>query len=516
MVHERVSVFCSENDYIGANRLRFANPVLELEFEQRYFHPKAYSFISKWGLLPGVVILIGFGALDAVSVSANHTVVLGLRFLQILPLILLWVLRKHSLIAKAMRWLYTLYLWWLGSSVLIIIAFIPTTDPVHRAYVVSLPMVVLTMFIAKPHWRLALSCALLLVIEYSVLVWHFGIDPLALGGDWRSVAGVDLVLVSALVIGAITCYVIESGERREFVTLCILQQAQESLAAQKEELLDTLNSLEIANEQLRILASERSQLATIAAHDLKNPIAGIKLQIEILQRYSQRMSQQKIEETLKSVTEATDRMLTIITTFLNHHAIESGNLQVNTTIFDLSEVLRVACKQLHARSATKGISISLNVRSIRVVADQTLVLHIVENLLSNAIKFSPPRSTVEIFLIDPVDLYVAFGVRDQGPGLTEEDRAKLFGAFQRLSAKPTGGESSTGLGLSITKRMVEAMGGRIWCESEPGNGATFYVALPAADEQLTQDTDTAQHAVVESHAQGDSVLNSVEDSKLSR
>jgi hypothetical protein len=63
MVHERVSVFCSENDYIGANRLRFANPVLELEFEQRYyFHPKAYSFISKWGLLPGVVILIGFGA----------------------------------------------------------------------------------------------------------------------------------------------------------------------------------------------------------------------------------------------------------------------------------------------------------------------------------------------------------------------------------------------------------------------------------------------------------------------
>ena len=69
-------------------------------------------------------------------------------------------------------------------------------------------------------------------------------------------------------------------------------------------------------------------------------------------------------------------------------------------------------------------------------------------------------------------------VRDQGPGVSAEDRKRLFQKFARLSAQPTGGENSTGLGLSIVKMMAEAMGGRVWCESEPGRGATFIVALP--------------------------------------
>ncbi len=69
-------------------------------------------------------------------------------------------------------------------------------------------------------------------------------------------------------------------------------------------------------------------------------------------------------------------------------------------------------------------------------------------------------------------------VRDQGPGLSAEDQKKLFGKFARLSARPTGGEHSTGLGLSIVKKMVEAMNGKVWCESEPGQGAAFILALP--------------------------------------
>jgi signal transduction histidine kinase len=151
-----------------------------------------------------------------------------------------------------------------------------------------------------------------------------------------------------------------------------------------------------------------------------------------------------------------------------------------------------------------------------VLADQNLALHVAENLISNAIKFSPFSSTVEIFLADRCVGMVTFGVRDQGPGLTESDQAKLFGAFQRLSAKPTGGESSTGLGLSITKRMIEAMGGCIWCESEPGKGATFFVALPAASQQSTNGTDAVLLASVEPHPQCDSVQTSVPDRVLAR
>src|SRR5690606_13808542 len=113
MERSTFTVACSEHDYRGAERLRFADPLLEQEFQQEYFHPKAYDFISTWGLLPGVAILLGFGPLDLVSISANQGVVATLRFLEILPLVLLWLFRKHPLVVRGLRGLYTLYLWWL-------------------------------------------------------------------------------------------------------------------------------------------------------------------------------------------------------------------------------------------------------------------------------------------------------------------------------------------------------------------------------------------------------------------
>lgn len=77
--------------------------------------------------------------------------------------------------------------------------------------------------------------------------------------------------------------------------------------------------------------------------------------------------------------------------------------------------------------------------------------------------------------------YIRIEIEDQGPGITEADMKKLFGKFARLSAQPTGGEHSTGLGLSIVKKLVEAMNGRVWCESQPGKGAKFIVELPAVE-----------------------------------
>jgi signal transduction histidine kinase len=78
------------------------------------------------------------------------------------------------------------------------------------------------------------------------------------------------------------------------------------------------------------------------------------------------------------------------------------------------------------------------------------------------------------------DQYLCLEVADEGPGISEEDKKRLFAKFARLSARPTGGEHSTGLGLSIVKKLVEAMNGRVWCESELGNGATFILVLPAS------------------------------------
>jgi signal transduction histidine kinase len=102
-----------------------------------------------------------------------------------------------------------------------------------------------------------------------------------------------------------------------------------------------------------------------------------------------------------------------------------------------------------------------------------------ENLISNAIKFSPGRKKVFINLTLK-DEHAIGEIKDEGPGMTEEDKKKLFGKYQKLSARPTGNEISTGLGLSIVKKFVDAMGGEIWCESEAGKGASFLVKLPLA------------------------------------
>jgi signal transduction histidine kinase len=134
-------------------------------------------------------------------------------------------------------------------------------------------------------------------------------------------------------------------------------------------------------------------------------------------------------------------------------------------------------------------------------ADKNATLQILDNLLSNAVKYSPYGRNVwvrvlddyESLLIDttprgsllaPSQEYVRIEIQDEGPGLTEEDKQKIFGKFTRLSAKPTAGEHSTGLGLSIVKKMVEGMSGKVWVESEEGKGATFIVLLPKGDAIL--------------------------------
>ncbi|HWQ10521.1 MAG TPA: ATP-binding protein, partial [Holophaga sp.] len=111
-------------------------------------------------------------------------------------------------------------------------------------------------------------------------------------------------------------------------------------------------------------------------------------------------------------------------------------------------------------------------------ADEPRLREAVDNLVNNAIKFSPLDRTVEITL-SSTEQQALIQVRDHGPGLTEEDLSSIFTPYQRLSAIPTAGEISIGIGLSIVKQMVELHGGRAWAESRPGEGAAFYLELPA-------------------------------------
>jgi signal transduction histidine kinase len=114
-----------------------------------------------------------------------------------------------------------------------------------------------------------------------------------------------------------------------------------------------------------------------------------------------------------------------------------------------------------------------------IKGDEARLRQVIENLISNAIKFSPHGTKINVCLTasDEKGL-VRFSVQDEGPGLTDDDKSKVFGHFQKLSARPTGDEHSSGIGLAIVKQIVELHGGHIAVESEVGKGATFVVELP--------------------------------------
>ncbi len=112
-----------------------------------------------------------------------------------------------------------------------------------------------------------------------------------------------------------------------------------------------------------------------------------------------------------------------------------------------------------------------------MVADRSALSQILGNLLSNAVKFSPPGMHIDV-VVRSAGSFVECVIQDQGPGFTREDHARMFRCYSRRSARPTSGEPSTGLGLSIVKKLVQGLNGELTWDSVPGRGATFVVRLP--------------------------------------
>jgi signal transduction histidine kinase len=244
-------------------------------------------------------------------------------------------------------------------------------------------------------------------------------------------------------------------------------------------------------QELRSLNEQKSELLGIVAHDLKNPLMGI-LGITDMLRHAQEYGLQEEDQSalVSQIWSAGNRMSELIRQLLDANAIETGNLVVNVGRIDLAFTAEtiVADYQTRAQAKQQTLEFDTAVSPAFVMADESLLHQVLDNLISNAIKYSPLGKHIRVVvtestIADKTNSQVpAFrlGVYDEGPGLTDEDKTRLFGAFQRLSAQPTGGEHSTGLGLSIAKKMVEAMNGCIWCDSEAGKGAVFFVEFPAA------------------------------------
>jgi signal transduction histidine kinase len=224
---------------------------------------------------------------------------------------------------------------------------------------------------------------------------------------------------------------------------------------------------------------EKNEFMGIAAHDLRSPLNAIKGYAEMLLEDTPLNQEQT--DLVRRVHDATKRMVEMVQNLLDVNTIERGEMKLNSTPCDLSALTRGVVDTFQPIATAKQQTLDLEgtATPMPVLVDPALTVQVLENLVSNAIKYSPIGKTVTV-CISTSGAKARCAVRDQGPGLSADDQKKLFGKFARLSAKPTAGEPSIGLGLSIVKRMMESMGGRVWCESELGSGATFLVEFPVS------------------------------------
>jgi signal transduction histidine kinase len=273
--------------------------------------------------------------------------------------------------------------------------------------------------------------------------------------------------------------------KSDYQQLAALKIENEMIAAENVSHIAAMNTqLNNRNQELERLNIEKNEFLGIAAHDLKNPLTSIVLLSEMVQLQHETLDSVQLLEKVSKIELIAMRMRDIIANVLDVSALESGTLMLYPAGFDAALLIKNIVNEYADRASEKNISLYVDVPkdyAIDIYADFAKTYEVVENLLSNAIKYSPHGKNVFIRIIeDAATSTVRIEVQDEGPGISDEDMKRLFGKFAKLSAQPTGGEDSTGLGLSIVKKIVEAMNGRAWCESVFGEGATFIVALPRA------------------------------------
>ncbi len=245
------------------------------------------------------------------------------------------------------------------------------------------------------------------------------------------------------------------------------------LAAQKE-------LLEKQNAELRRLSALKNNLLGMVAHDLRNPVAIIQMMTAILRNQQLQRPPEERQRMLDDIYRQTEHMLAMLNDLLDLSQIENGTVTISPEPVAIKPLLEETINRHRLLANPKQTRIEL-ARSIdgTVYADPLRLRQVLDNLISNAVKFSPPGSTITVSAERDGDWW-KFAVSDQGPGISPDERSRLFEAFSRLSARPTGGEKSTGLGLAIARKVVMAHGGVIDVSSTPGKGATFWFTLPAA------------------------------------
>jgi signal transduction histidine kinase len=269
-------------------------------------------------------------------------------------------------------------------------------------------------------------------------------------------------------------------------TVCIVDKMPRSFSEKEKSMLQDLAGIVMDELEVRISAIKalraKSEIMNIAAHDLKNPLFNIQALCGLLTSEQKAVDKEKVTGMIKA---SSLKMVSLIDRLVKLSEIESTEFALELTWANAGELAREAVRANQIAALNKKQHINLIVQSnSQVFIDKGWINEVFDNLINNAIKYSPLEKTIEVILkVDDKGLY--FEVKDEGLGFSEKDKELAFKSFSKLSSKPTGGETSTGLGLSIVKTLVELHKGTVILESAGKNkGSTFKIYIPPRFEEV--------------------------------
>ncbi len=258
-----------------------------------------------------------------------------------------------------------------------------------------------------------------------------------------------------------------------------MAQALDAAFTEKRRLVERL-------EEARLIAEAashaKSEFLANVSHELRTPLSAVIGFSEIMRDGMAGPVTEEQKEYLTDIMESGDHLLNLINDILDLSKIEAGKMELDTSEFDFRELIERCLIMFKEKIFRHNLNVSDEIDEGigLVVADERRIKQVVFNLLSNAVKFTPDggRITVSVRKLPGEPEQIECRVADTGPGIKQDDIARLFHAFEQLDNSLTKSHEGTGLGLALCKRIIDLHGGRIWVESEPGKGSRFIFTIP--------------------------------------
>ncbi len=258
-----------------------------------------------------------------------------------------------------------------------------------------------------------------------------------------------------------------------------MQDQSRSLVMQNKELQETLNLTDKSKKELEELQKQKEELFAVIVHDIKNPASVIKGLVDLLTNYDSTASD--FDDIMKDIASSSSRILMLSSEISKIMALEGSEMRLHYDDVDINDI----AQDVFTRNSYNAKNKSLTYECMfdnnlpEITLDVLRIDEVMDNLISNAIKYTERNGSILVETsYDKDKNHIVYSVSDTGLGLSEEDIKGTFQKGATLSSKPTAGESATGLGLWIVKKMIEAHDGYVWVKSKKGEGSTFAFSIP--------------------------------------